>query len=391
MGRTQREVELDMERAARNRGLSQYLGAGSVSRELLGIGAYEISALESLVERARSDSRIGTATKSALDGWGEDLNTPRIQRKRADVLESDLNVRLYTSTGETFDELEGGAPDIKAGDIVYTRNRLKSYIITQAPELSGRSEIYLSIRAIESGLKGNTPAFSIKEHSANGYNDSVLIENKYAIYNGRETESDSEYLGRLLSAFKAFEACNSNAISNEIRKYRGIGKIEIIRAYRGAGSIAVIIQPSIGVKNNQSILDSIEASLKRVVASGTDVKVKNPILKKISINTVLGLSSIENITQKNIIINRAKGNILEYINSLQIGESVSVREIERRISNADPRVVKIGSSNKGVDEIKVSIDDGFSIYETVIDRKLSSIDIKEDELGTIKDINIRIA
>lgn len=388
MARTQRRIERDMVNAAIRRGVGSYIGAGSVLREIIGVAAYQVSELENKVNSTARNAKLSEATGVALDAWGRDLRLPRVRGSRAYTYMSDLNVRVFTSDGSTFDSLPGGAPALSIGDRLYSTDQQKAYIISQAPSsLTGLTEVYVGVRAVRSGSEGNIKPYDLSVHTYSAYEASVKVENRYAIYNGHDTEPDVSYRERLLSRFIGLEACNSNAIRTVLNGFAGVGKFNIINNYAGAGTTGVIVQPTLGITNTESVLAGIRGRLAQVPASGARIIVKNPLLKQISIESVLRTREPLNATQKALVVNRINRALLRYFNSLQVGEDVSIRAIENLVRSADEKIISIGDSTESLNSVKVTIGDGVSSYEETIGRGTSAVNIDRDELAVLLDTN----
>lgn len=394
MARNQKEIERDMVNSAVSRGMGSYIGAGSVTRELLGIAAYQVSELQSSAESISRNAKLSQASDASLDSWGLDLRLPRRQAKRAFALQSDLNIRFFTSDGSNFDTLPAGLPEIKIGDRISSADGTKVFSINREPGiLTGTNEAFVGARALSPGSKGNTNPYSLTTHSMKDFQSTVLVENRFGIYNGAEKESREDYRSRLMERYVALEACNASALSSVLRGFVGVGKFNIINNYAGAGTTGIVVQPTLGLVSVESVLDGIRGSLSQAPASGASIIVMSPLLKYVSLQTIVRTTEPLNITEKNTLINRIRKNLLQFFNGLSIGQPIGVKDLEERIKNTDPRIKAIGDNPNKINLIQYSVSDGGSSYSTVLGPDDRVIDIAEDELAALaitNAIDIRI-
>ena len=387
MARSHDIIRDDMIQSALNRGIGSYAGSGSVLRELLDIQAYQVSRLENQVDNSEKASHMSEAEGIDLDKFGADLQLPRLLSQRATTLASDFNVRMYTANSINFEDLAGGLPTIAPGQRLSNRDGTKTYVITQvSPSVyNTETEIFLGVKSIVDGTEGNTPPHTITTHALASYGSSILVDNRFAIYNGSEVESDANYLARLTRQMNSLEACNETSIASIVSQFSGIGKHTIVHSYSGLGSIAVIVQPALGILNVASLLIGLQTTLRSRIAAGTIIHVKNPDLKHIGIQTKLRTSTLLNASEKLVLINRVQQRLITFFNTLQIGRSVSVRELALYIRQADARITGVGENPDRIDVVSYTIVDGSSSYSrnlTVDDREVTA-DI--DELIVLDD------
>lgn len=389
MARTQRDIEREMVNASIRRGVGSYIGAGSVMREMHGVGAYQVAELESFSEANQRNSRVSEATGLALDAHGRDLRVPRRQVARAFSLRSDQNIRIYTTDGvTTFDNLPSGAPPVAIGDRLTTTDGTKTYLVTEVPgSLSGLTEAFVGVKALSPGVAGNTRPNQITVHPYTGYDLLVRVNNNFALYNGEDQESDLQYRARLLDAFVALESCNSRAVGREMGAFAGVGKFNIVNAYNGAGTIGVIVQPTLGIANTSSTLQAIRARLSQVMPNSGTVVVKSPLLKQVAVESTLRTSEPLNTTEKAAVANRVNRVLLAYFNSLSIGADVELYSIEEAIRSADSRIVSLGDNEDRLNVVKYIVGDEYSSYEVALNKDERVISIDVDELAVLATTN----
>ena len=387
MARTQRQIQRDMINSAINRGVGQYVGAGSVLYELTGVQAYQLAEAEKKVDEAVRNSHLTEAVDSALDRWGADLDLPRLPSQRAQAYTADRSVRLFTTTGANFEDLAGGAPVLAVGQRLTITDGTKSYLITDV--ISGyetSNQVFVGVQAVEDGSAGNTPPRTITRHFLSGYEGSVQVENIYGIYNGANKETNEQFRARLKRRQLQLESCNETAIENYVLQFAGVGKFRVIFNYKGAGTTAVIVQPTLGILNTGSFLNSIQRAVRDRVSAGSQIIVKNPELRYASLETVLRTVEPLNVTQKQILVNRVKTALLNYLNKLAIGDDLNITTMERIILSSDSRISSIGDSGH-INVIRLAIKDSVSTYTEVVPVGTRSYGIAIDELIVLDDEN----
>lgn len=158
---------------------------------------------------------------------------------------------------------------------------------------------------------------------------SVINQNE--INSGEDEESDTSLRNRTKEIVVSFGKCTDSALKVAVEEIDGIINCVVIDQYDGVGTTGIIVVPNI-----LPVTDDISKKVDQIVAdtkaSGIKVIIIYPSIKNVSINiTITG--SVDN----DVILEA----ISDYTNSLDVGQTFIVKQMERKILNAiDNNVVE---------------------------------------------------
>lgn len=150
------------------------------------------------------------------------------------------------------------------------------------------------------------------------------VVNQDAVNSGDDVETDDELRNRTKEIVSAFGKCTDNALKMAVEEVDGVINCEVVDQYNGIGTTGVIVVPEI-----LPIVDSVAEQINKVVAetkaSGIRAYIIFPTIKYISIN----IEITETVDDALVI-----ESIFEYVNSLRVGQTFVIKQMERKILNA---------------------------------------------------------
>jgi uncharacterized phage protein gp47/JayE len=384
MARTFQEIKESALASAKARDVGNYLGPGSVLFNFMNILAFEVSKLSSEIEKAEASTRLSEARGYALDKIGKDLQEPRLEEAQARFRGSDKVVRVYTADGRSF--LDNGISSLSNSFRLFSDNGIE-YIVNELVSFSSsNTSVWVGGRSLRAGSSGNLFKGSLIRHNIPGFNGKLIVEQGYSIYNGRDKESDDEYLLRLTQAFQAKQGGNKASIERAIRRIGGIEKFNIMEGYAGLGTVKVIVQPGLGYSVFPSTISEIVNQINSAVQNGTLVEVSNPIYLFATINATIKTSEVLNTTEKVQLRLRVTRALIEYFNTFQIGRGINLESIGSVIKSVDSRIVSFSSGPSSVDSVEITIVDGDFTFGEIISNT-SGYAVNQDQLVILNLMN----
>lgn len=152
----------------------------------------------------------------------------------------------------------------------------------------------------------------------------ATVTNKDEINSGQDEETDEQLRKRAKEYVLSFGKCTKSAIETAINKVDGVSSSRVIDLYKGNGTIGIIVVPEM-IPMPESVATEVNKVIDETKAAGIKVFVIDLILKGIDIE----LSISEEVD--NIIVVEAISN---YVNSLEVGQTFLISQMERKILNA---------------------------------------------------------
>lgn len=167
-------------------------------------------------------------------------------------------------------------------------------------------------------------ALSVLNSSISGIQS---VTNMSAIDSGSDAETDEELRIRTKTISKSFGKCTDDAIKMAVEAISGVLSCTVIDMMSGVGTTGVIVATEV-IPPPSDLVTTINNVVKATKASGIMASVTYPSIKSIAVSvTVTGTH--DRTTVANAII--------DYVNSLNIGQTFYVKQMERKILNAiDP-------------------------------------------------------
>lgn len=322
--------------------------------ERLGIKDFDVMVADTLQEIVNSDvgitntmpgSVIRTIVEAILDNIGASnyyteyvynaMGIDNATGEDLDRLISILGVTRNNATKATgiVTFSTGGAPydydiPIPYGYEVTTRQSSDGtvYVYTVSQEdvvlIAGETSIDVEVEAEIAGHQYlQAGALCVMGKSIIGI---ASVVNQNEINSGDDEETDDSLRKRTKDIMTSFGKCTDSALKVAVEEVDGVINCTVVDQYEGVGTTGIIIVPEI-----LPVIDSVDSEINKVVAetkaSGIKVFIIYPTIKYIDIDmTITG-------TVDSTIILEA---VSDYINSLTVGQTFIIRQMERKILNA---------------------------------------------------------
>ena len=202
---------------------------------------------------------------------------------------------------------------------IYTFTVTDNNVVLSAGELS----IDVNVKCDEAGHI-YLPAGTINVMSSSIVGIASVI-NESEINSGSDEETDDEFRERTKEYIASFGKCTSDAIKTAVEDVDGVNSCTVIDLYQGAGTSAVMIVPDV-IPPSDEVVTNVENTVKATKAAGIKVFIIYPTIKYIDI--------VCTITGTGIDIDALLEALSNYVNSLNVGQTFVVKQMERKLLNA---------------------------------------------------------
>ena len=300
----------------------------SISRLLLELPLREITNALDLLDERDKQFKLTSADTLGLDWLGDLLG---IDRKTNTVgRSSQVGMKFYLDAPAQENIL------IPEGTTVWDPTSAVNIFYTTSPATIIQGTSY-TLTGITSPYAGAASASIgvLTAHSGSGIIKCVNLE----AISGTSEEGNDQYKYRLMDARLGRNALLRDAIRTKLLSHPSVLDCKILPRKRGNGTIDVVVYTAESIPRKETI-DNIYDFMLKCVADGISIKIYAPtpvildVTVRISVvqrnSSALGIDQIRHIAQTNII---------NYINSLNLGESLYPDDIDRIILNVSDNIV----------------------------------------------------
>jgi uncharacterized phage protein gp47/JayE len=305
---------------------------GSIARAFAESVSAEISDLYEAFRFTVSQSNLSTASGRNLDLIGDLYGVSRksVTNFVAEERQS-FNVEFF------IDKPHSAGITIPAGTLLYndvSNFTTKQYSYKLSSTVSIPAGATRSYGRAEPNFSDNSyvaPKNSLTKHNFIAPPTVVVFSNNpKEIYSNITSESDDNYRRRILASMKTKAPGTVESVRFAALSVKGVKDVRIREASYGIGSCDVIVVPEVSSAIKalpQAILSAISA----VKPVGVRFNVR--VAEKISINVsaTITIPSGNSDTIINGVRNQAAMFVKRYLNSMTIGNTVSLSEIEQQI------------------------------------------------------------
>jgi uncharacterized phage protein gp47/JayE len=319
---------------------------GSIARAFADAFGTEMFYLYESFKEAVSQTNLSTASGRGLDLIGEMYNVKRKTLSDQLVYErTTANIEFILDKPYTSDII------IPKGTLVY--NDVGSYNSTQySYKLSNDVAILAGVTKAYGIV---TPNFQSNDHVASvgsltrhnfiGPAGVILFcTNPKEVYPVINAESDDNYRRRILSAVKVSATGTVEALRFAALSVNGVKDVRIREGSFGLGSCEIIVVPEVPgrIGNIPTIVNSAISEI-RPLGIRINISAANPL--PVSVNATITLPYGTNENLRVGIQNQASLFVKRYLNSLTIGDTMSIQEVERQIRISSDLIRSINITN----------------------------------------------
>lgn len=328
-----------------------YLSPGSKARLILDIMNDKLGIQAEQFDLNVGKAFIRNAEGKLLDFIGEIFGVPRNLKEKAEISKEEKNFFFYTlenNFGEinNFEDIIIPAGTVRVFNTTDPDQVQLTYTNTEDIVLPAtESRVYFSAEARDFGTGSNVGAGSMVFHNFTGYasatDRSLLVNNQSSITYGKDDESDENYRFRIQQQTIAGEAGNFSAIRLNLLSVSGVSDIVRVRYPRGIGTADWLVK-AVTPEVPQRLIDLAQQAIDEMESSGMENLAKAPVTIGLQLEFPITYRGRPEDQIKELIKTTVRRQIVEYVNNLDIGESLVVDQLVKIILNADERILSIG-------------------------------------------------
>jgi uncharacterized phage protein gp47/JayE len=331
---------------------------GSIARAFAEAFSSEVSDLYEALRFNITQSNLSSASGRNLDLIGDLYGVSR--KSITDYASEDrqsFNIEFF------IDKPHSASITIPKDVLVY--NDVSNFISTQYGfRLAGDVVIPIgSTRAygrVEPNFSDNAyvaPINSLTKHNFFSPAGVILFcNNPKEVYSNINSESDSNFRRRIIASIKSKAIGSAESVRFAALSVRGVRDVRIREGSYGIGSCDVVVVPETtsGLSNlPQNVLIAVNA----VKPVGIKLNIRIAEKVTVSVGATIRIPMGVSETLSSGIRNQASLFIKRYLNSLTIGDSVSIREIEAQINRSSDYIRSAIVSSLTADGRELSIQD----------------------------------
>lgn len=313
----------------RNAGITA-IYPGSIARAFAEAVSEEVSDLYEAFRFSINQSNLASASGRNLDLIGDLYGI-----KRKSVSDEIANDRKSFNMEFFIDKVNSTDIVIPSGTLVY--NDVSNFI-TKQYSYSLRSTVTIpkgSKRAygrVEPNFTDDAyvaPRGSLAKHN---YSGPVLVfcNNPKEVYSNVNSESDENYRRRIIAYNKARTSGTAESVRFAALSVKGVKDVRIREATYGIGSCDVIIVPEV-TSSVQNLPNNILTAINRIKPVGVRFNVSIAEKLETSVNITITVPSGNSSSVITAIRNQAALFIKRYLNSLSVGDQLSISQIEQQV------------------------------------------------------------
>lgn len=184
----------------------------------------------------------------------------------------------------------------------------------------------------------------------------VFCTNTKEVYSNINSESDDNYRRRIVSSIKTRATGTAESIRFAALSVKGVRDVRIRESSYGLGSCDVIVVPET-LSAIKQMPEVISAAINAVRPAGVRFNVR--LAEKLSVNLVATISLTSSVSSSLTagIKNQASLFVKRYLNSLTVGDTVSITEIERQIRQSSDYIRNVSINSFNVDGKELPLSD----------------------------------
>jgi uncharacterized phage protein gp47/JayE len=308
---------------------------GSIARAFAEAFSSELSDIYESLRFTMSQSNLTTASGKNLDLIGALYG---IGRKA--VTASASNERQSFNMQFFIDKVHSMDIAIPKGTLVY--NDVSNYIMKQysfklAADVIIAKGSTRTYGRVEPNFNDNAyvaPRNSLTRHNFIAPATVIVFcTNPKEVYSEISAESDDNYRRRILASMKTKSPGTAESVRFAALSVKGVRDVKIREASYGIGSCDVIVVPEVS-SLLKSLPESIMIAISNVKPVGVRFNVRIAEKVNINISATITIPAGNSETVVNAVKNQASLFVKRYLNSLSIGDAVSLNQVEQQIKLA---------------------------------------------------------
>jgi uncharacterized phage protein gp47/JayE len=333
----------------KNAGISS-ISPGSIARAFAEAIHSEISDLYNSLKVSIEQSNLSTASGINLDMIGTLYN---VQRR---TISSELVPERVTGNIEFYlNTTHSSTVTIPKGTLVY--NDATAFSSTQYQyELNsdiviatGNTRAYGSVKAKFADNNVTAARNTLVRHNfISPPGIIVYCNNPKEVYSSLNSESDDNYRRRIVSGIRGSASGTAESVRFAALSVKGVRDVKIREASLGVGTCDIVVIPE--TQAGISIMSQlVYEKIKAVKPVGINMNLRIATKKLVDVSATLTLREGTTGAIARSVENQSKIFLNRYLNSLTIGDSVSISEIERQMKLSSELIMSVTVGNIKVD------------------------------------------
>lgn len=333
----------------KNAGVSS-VSPGSIARAFAEAIHSEINDLYNSFKVSIEQSNLSTASGVNLDMIGTLYN---VQRR---TIASELVPERVTANIEFFlNTTHSSTVIIPKGTLVY--NDTAAFSSTQYQyELNSDVVITVGNTRAYGSVKAKFPDNSVtasrntlvKHNYISPPGIIIFCNNPKEVYSSLNSESDDNYRRRIISGIRGSASGTAESVRFAVLSVKGVKDVKIREASLGIGTCDIVVVPE--TQSGTSMMSQlVYEKIRAIKPVGINMNLRIATKKLVDVSATLTLREGTTAALSAAVQNQAKIFLNRYLNSMTIGDSISIGEIERQMKLSSELVVSVTVGNLKVD------------------------------------------
>lgn len=331
---------------------------GSVARAFAEAVSDEVSDLYEAFRFTVSQSDLSTASGRNLDLIGDLYGVRR--KSVSDQVATErrsFNIEFYLSKPHSTSVVIP-ANTLVYNDVTNFASKQYSYSLQEAVTIpAGSTKAY---GRVEPNFNNNTyvaPKGTLTKHNyVAAPSVIVFCTNPKEVYANISAESDANYRRRIVASMKTRVSGTAESVRFAALSVSGVKDVRIREASFGIGSCDVIVVPEVG-SSVKRMPEAVLAAINTVKPVGIRFNVSVAEKVNVGLNITITLPSGNTSGVIQGIRNQSSLFVKRYLNSLTVGDSVSLNEIERQVKLSSDIVKSVTINSMTADGREVPLKD----------------------------------
>lgn len=348
----------------------------------------EINKVTSEAQLLYNKSQLSNANGVFLDKIAFDLyGILRKEGSYAECSSRERNVYFYVESG-TFGDINNNETIlIPEGTLISSSEDdgfgTDFFTTEEVLLLPENNNIFVSVRAANYGSNYNVEKEVLVNHNFKNYydylNNSLKVENRFAIINGSDSETDERFKYRVTNFITDSTNRNLNFLRLSALEVPGVMDVEVISSYYGIGTVGVVVFSN-GRESNRDLVSLTEARLVELSYPGQNVIVSEGIDVFLDLDVRFYYKENPTEIELNETISRVKRTIMQLIKEAEFSRYVSFEDLSTLIKSEIKfdNLITFGTNEKN------------NIFENVYIRKTDKYQILQEEKAEVLESYIKV-
>ena len=311
----------------------------------------------------------------------------RKEASYAECTARERNVYFYVETGSFGDINSNETIVIPSGTLISSSEDegfgTDFFTTEEVLLLPENNNIFVGVRAANFGSDYNVEKEVLTNHNFKNYNDylnnTLKVENRFAIINGSDRESDERFKYRVTNYVSDSTSKNLNFLRLSALEVPGVMDVEIISSYYGIGTVGVVVFSN-GRESNNDLISLTEARLVELNYPGQNIIVSEGIDVFLDLDVRFYYKENPTEIELNETISRIKRNIMQLIKEAEFSRFISFEDLSTFIRSEIKfdNLITFGTNEKN------------NIFENVYIRKTDKYELLQEEKVEVLESYIKV-